>query len=144
MRRRSALEEQLIELAARVARLEERLGSRPETPLRAARVRRPEPEQPRDYWLRRCEGFVVDSPEGEVGVVDGLRFLSRHDRPDELEVRSGHILPHLLVVPVDEVEAVSAEARQVVLRRTPASRRVRRVVRDLSLRALSTLHIAHF
>jgi hypothetical protein len=39
-----------------------------------------------DYWLCRCEGFLVDSPAGRVGVVEGARFRSRLDRPDLLAV----------------------------------------------------------
>src|SRR5437867_2687612 len=27
-----------------------------------------------EYWLHRCEGFRVESPEGEIGTVRGLRF----------------------------------------------------------------------
>jgi hypothetical protein len=35
-----------------------------------------------DYWLRRCEGFHVDSPDGRVGFVEEVRYASRLDRPD--------------------------------------------------------------
>lgn len=44
-----------------------------------------------DYRLCRCEGFEVDSPTRRVGVVDGLRYHSRSDRPDVLEVRAGRL-----------------------------------------------------
>jgi hypothetical protein len=33
-----------------------------------------------DYWLRRCEGFRVHSPE--VGFAEAVRYASRRDRPD--------------------------------------------------------------
>ena len=43
------------------------------------------------YALARCEGFEVDSPTGLVGFVEGLRFISRIDQPDLLEVRGGRL-----------------------------------------------------
>lgn len=45
----------------------------------------------RSYSLARCEGFEVDSPTGLVGFVEGLRFISRIDQPDLLEVRGGRL-----------------------------------------------------
>jgi hypothetical protein len=32
------------------------------------------PARDLDYWLCRCAGFDVDSPEGRVGTVVWLRF----------------------------------------------------------------------
>ncbi|HET8742134.1 MAG TPA: hypothetical protein VFM41_05880 [Gaiella sp.] len=71
--------------------------------------------------LARCEGFEVDSPVGPVGVVEGLRFVSRIDRPDFLEVRGGRFGRQLLVIPVDQVEEVRASDQLVVLRSVPAA-----------------------
>ena len=72
----------------------------------------------RDYWLTRCDGFLVEAPAGcSVGVVEGVRFGSRIDRPEQLEVAVGRIRPRLLLVPVDEVEYVSGEQQLVVLNR---------------------------
>src|SRR5262249_47434763 len=95
------LEEELREQARKVAMLEWRLrvlkGIVPvaarlaNTPRqRAALVAgRSRSSLEREYWLCRCEGFWVDSPAGRVGLVGGLRFLSRIDQPALLEVRGG-------------------------------------------------------
>lgn len=77
----------------------------------------------RNYSLRRCEGFLVASPTGNVGVVEGVRFGSQLDRPDLLEVSIGHLQPELLLVPVEEVEHISFEEQRVVLVRDPRPHR---------------------
>ena len=73
----------------------------------------------RDYWLCRCEGFDVESPAGRIGVVEGLRFLSRIDQPDLLEVRTGLFGRRVVLVPVAEVESISSREERIVLRATP-------------------------
>jgi len=77
----------------------------------------------RDYWLCRCEGFEVESPTGRTGVVEGVRFLSRVDQPDLLEVRAGLFGRQLLLVPAEEVEGIFATEERLVLRSTPSPRR---------------------
>lgn len=72
-----------------------------------------------DYMLCRCEGFDVESPGRRVGIVEGLRYHSRIDRPDVLEVRAGPFGRHLLLIPVEEVEQVLFEESRLILRRTP-------------------------
>jgi hypothetical protein len=73
----------------------------------------------REYWLCRCEGFEVDSPAGRIGVVEGLRFVSRLDQPDLLEVRGGFLGRRLLLLPVDQVESISSGEERIVLRMAP-------------------------
>jgi hypothetical protein len=72
-----------------------------------------------DYWLRRCEGFRVDSPEGRVGFVKEVRYASRCDRPDAIAVRAGLLGRLLLIVPVAEVAWILPGSEQVVLHRSP-------------------------
>jgi hypothetical protein len=68
------------------------------------------------YWLCRCEGFRVEAPEGCVGLVDGVRFRTRLDRPDVLLVRVGRLRHRLLSVSVAEIaELLPAEGR-IILR----------------------------
>jgi hypothetical protein len=69
----------------------------------------------RNYWLCRCEGFLVESPTGMVGVVVGFRFGSRIDRPDLLEVEAGHFRAKLLLIPVEDVSDIAADEERVVL-----------------------------
>jgi hypothetical protein len=68
-----------------------------------------------DYWLCRCEGFEVDTPEGRLGIVEWLVFRSRHDRPDALGVQTGHVLHRSIVVAVSNVESVLPEQGRITL-----------------------------
>jgi hypothetical protein len=132
------LRQQLDERFVRIARLETRLHEltpveEQDEPDRApARLPRthaaavgddvvqPSPDD-RHYLLARCEGFRVDSPTGMFGFVEGLRFVSRIDRPDFLEVRSGRFGRQLLVVPIEQVEEVSMVEERVLVRSAPSA-----------------------
>jgi hypothetical protein len=72
-----------------------------------------------DYWLRRCQGFRVDSPDGRVGVVEEVLYASRCDRPDVIAVRAGLLGRLLRIVPVAEVAWILPGREQVVLHRSP-------------------------
>ena len=71
------------------------------------------PQRPRDaashfdYWLRRCEGFRVDSKDGRVGIVEEVR-LSSSKQPEALAVRTGLFRLRLRIVPVHEVERTNS------------------------------------
>jgi hypothetical protein len=73
----------------------------------------------RSYSLARCEGFEVDSPTGPVGFVEGLRFVSRIDQPDLLEVRGGRFGRQHLLIPVEQVKEIRANEERVLVRSTP-------------------------
>jgi hypothetical protein len=73
----------------------------------------------RSYSLARCEGFEVDSPTGPVGFVDGLRFISRIDRPDLLEVRGGRFGRQRVLIPIEQVEDVRVTEGRVLVRSAP-------------------------
>ena len=66
------------------------------------------------YWLSTCEGFRVDSKDGRVGIVEEVRFSS-NDQPEALAVRTGLFRLRLAIVPVDEVERVSPQAKRILL-----------------------------
>jgi hypothetical protein len=91
--------------------------------------------------LSRCEGFQVYSPGGPVGFVEGLRFLSRIDRPDLLEVRGGRFGRQLLVIPVDEVEEVRVGDELVLLRSSPEPNED--LLAELVERVRGALHLDH-
>ena len=76
-----------------------------------------------DYWLCRCHGFHVDSPAGRVGLVEEVRFGSRHDRPDELVLRTGMFANRQVVVPVAEVEQIVLRQQRLILRAPPGHKR---------------------
>lgn len=133
----SRLEAQLHERALRMAELEQRLNA-VEHPADGGRSiqaetsvddchprgqtvdpRRSPAALQRDYWLSRCEGFEVESPAGRIGIVESLRFLSRVDQPDLLEIRTGLFGRRLLLLPVEQVESISSGEERIVLRGAP-------------------------
>ena len=130
------LERKLGELAAKVAALEadlRALGGLDRTDASGTKAlelpmvelrRSPEPGE-RDYELHRCQGFDVYSGEERLGVVEGVVYGSRLDRPDALEIRSGRLARQPLLVPVEDVEAIEPDEAAVVVRagRASASRR---------------------
>ena len=133
-RRMWALEEQLLGPAPA---LDDGLA-----PRRAVIDLRPtQAELDRDYRLCRCEGFAVESPSGHVGFVEGLRFRSRVDLPDLLEVSAGLLGRRTLLIPVAGVETIESEEEVLVLREDPVarSRRTGELVARLGQRIQSTL-----
>lgn len=74
---------------------------------------------PRTYWLGRCEGFRVDTPQGRFGLVEAVMFRSRPDEPDALIVRAGLLTRRLVLVPIEDVAQVAPERRRVVLSQAP-------------------------
>ena len=73
----------------------------------------------RFYWLGRCEGFRVDSPEGRFGLVEAVMFRVRPDEPDALIVRAGVLGRKLVIVPLEDVEDVLPRRQRVLLSRAP-------------------------
>ncbi len=77
-------------------------------------------EKGRDYWLRHCHGFLVDTVAGdEVGVVDDVALDARAREAATLIVACGWFGRRRLSVPVDEVETILPGSRQLFLRRFP-------------------------
>ena len=73
----------------------------------------------RDYWLARCAGYRVEWPGDRGGVVEEVRFGSRHDRPDFLVVRVGRVIGRRLVVHADEVASISPREQRLLLSAAP-------------------------
>lgn len=71
-----------------------------------------------EYWLSNCHGFLVDSPAGEVGVIDDVYFGRR--RPRLLIVASRWFGRSLSLVPVEEVIAIYPAEERIVLAVRPA------------------------
>jgi hypothetical protein len=67
-----------------------------------------------DYWLHRCQGFRVESPDGDVGTVKGLRFRDSIE-PELLEVRTGLFGRRVLLIPVERVEQIFSNERRIIL-----------------------------
>ena len=89
-------------------------------------LRRPPEPGERDYELHRCRGFEVYAGQERLGVVDGILYGSRSDRPDVLEIRTGHFdWSHPLFVAVEDIEVIDPDDAAVIVRealRSSASR----------------------
>jgi hypothetical protein len=132
-RMQNELHDQVVRIAALEGRIQALRQAAPEAP--EERVAEPVPEfEARSlpsypafpgapevaHSLARCEGFQVESPEGFVGFVEGLRFVSRIDEPDLLEVRGGRFGRELVLIPAEAVEKVVPEEERLVVRAAPA------------------------
>lgn len=69
----------------------------------------------RAYWLRRCEGFVVETSTRRIGRVDGIRYGLSQDEPEALAVRTGRLGRRLLLVSIENVDQVDPDQRRVIL-----------------------------
>jgi hypothetical protein len=73
----------------------------------------------RGYWLRRCEGFQVETPTKRIGRVAGIRYGERSNEPALLEVRAGLFGRRVLLISVDDVSEIAPERSRIVLRSDP-------------------------
>lgn len=73
----------------------------------------------RGYWLRRCEGFVVETPTKRIGRVAGIRYGERSNEPAVLEVRAGLFGRRMLLISVDDISEIAPETRRIVLQDRP-------------------------
>ncbi len=103
------------------------LGAPPEPPAEERNVRRTSIEAPNgdprldeDFTLGHCQGFDVVENGVAVGIVSDVRYGSRVDRPDEVEITTGRFRRRSFWIPVDEVVEVSVDEEAVVLGRTLA------------------------
>jgi hypothetical protein len=88
-----------------------------------------------DYWLGHCEGFKVQSPEGEVGVVESVVYATDAGRPAYLAVTGGRLLLRTALVPCGEVVSIDARQTRLDVQARPARRSLRTTVADGARRA---------
>jgi hypothetical protein len=69
----------------------------------------------RGYWLRRCEGFLVQTPTKRIGRVTGIRYAETTNEPDALEVRAGFFGRTRLLISVDDVVDIDPEQERLTL-----------------------------
>jgi hypothetical protein len=69
----------------------------------------------REYWLQRCEGFLIETPTKRIGRVAGVRYGEDTNQPQTLEVRAGLLRRTLLLISVDDIAEIVPEQRRVVL-----------------------------
>lgn len=68
-----------------------------------------------DYWLRHCDGFRVDGPDGRIGVVDHVELGFGADVPDVVAVASGLFRIRLTRIPLSDVVEVQPDRRRLVV-----------------------------
>lgn len=69
----------------------------------------------RYYWLAHCEGYLVDSPGGRVGLVERVLRVEG-ERPEALVILAGMYGRRRLTIPVNEVDVILPYAQRVLLR----------------------------
>ena len=69
-----------------------------------------------EYWLAHCEGYRVDSPEGRIGLVEGVRRDDGGERAESLAVLAGMCGLRRLIIPVSEVESIVPHAERLFLK----------------------------
>jgi hypothetical protein len=68
------------------------------------------------YWLRRCQGFRVDSGGRRLGIVEDVLYGAEHDRPSALLVRTGILKRRLEAISLEDVEAIYPRLQRLSLR----------------------------
>jgi hypothetical protein len=74
----------------------------------------------RSQAVRSCVGYLVDSPDGRIGMVREIRYQRRRrTQPTALVVGAGQNGACLLVIPISQLAGISTSDRRVVLRASP-------------------------
>jgi hypothetical protein len=73
----------------------------------------------REYWLRRCEGFLVETPTKRLGRVSGIRYGETTNEPEVLEVRAGWFGRTQLLISIVDVLDVDPELQRLTLADPP-------------------------
>src|SRR3954469_4606086 len=109
----------------------------PRATLLALAAEHPPPAQPTtaargggEYWLGHCEGFKVQSPEGQVGVVESVVYDADAARPAYLAVTGGRLLLHTALVPCAEVVSIDARQARLGVQSRPARQSLRTAVAE--------------
>jgi hypothetical protein len=67
------------------------------------------------YWLRRCEGFLVETTTAQIGRVTGIRYGETTNEPEGLEVRAGLFGRKRFVISVHDITEIDPEQRRLRL-----------------------------
>lgn len=73
----------------------------------------------REYWLRRCEGFLVVTPSKRIGRVTGIRYGETTNEPEVLEVRAGLFGRSRLLISVEDVVELDPDEQRLTLADPP-------------------------
>jgi len=73
----------------------------------------------REYWLRRCDGFLIETPTKRIGTVIGIRYGEAINEPEILEVRAGLFGRTRLLISIEDVTSIDPEQRRITLADPP-------------------------
>jgi hypothetical protein len=68
------------------------------------------------YWLRRCEGFLVETATRRIGRVAGIRYGEQSNEPALLEVRAGLFGRKTLLIRVEDVSEIAPDRSRIFMR----------------------------
>jgi hypothetical protein len=69
----------------------------------------------RDYWLRRCEGFLVETPTKRIGRVNGIRYGEETNEPAQLEVRAGWLGRSVFLISIEDITEIIPGERRITV-----------------------------
>ena len=70
----------------------------------------------RDHWLRHCEGYSVEAPDGQVGYVEKVVLAPGEGAPAAFTVRTGFGLGRRLVVlPIEDVREICPSQEKILV-----------------------------
>ena len=74
----------------------------------------------RSYWLRRCEGFLVETPTKRIGRVTGIRYGETTNQPEALEIRARPVRANKrILISVHDITDIDPEQRRLALEDAP-------------------------
>jgi hypothetical protein len=69
----------------------------------------------KEYWLRRCEGFLVETPTKRIGRATGIRYGETTNEPEAIAVRAGLFGRTHFLISVNDITEVHPEQRRLVV-----------------------------
>jgi hypothetical protein len=69
----------------------------------------------RDYWLRHCEGYAVESSKGRIGYVEEILRAEESGDPAELVVRDGSGERSTVVIPIERIREIRPSCERIVV-----------------------------
>jgi hypothetical protein len=65
--------------------------------------------------LRRCEGFLVETPTKRIGKVSGIRYGEASNEPELLEVRAGFFGRTTLLINTADITDIDPDERRPMI-----------------------------
>jgi len=73
----------------------------------------------KEYWLRRCEGFLVETPTKRIGRATGIRYGESTNEPEAIDVRAGLFRRTHLLISVNDITEIHPGQRRLLITDPP-------------------------